>query len=103
MPVYQTTFAVDAPAARVWETLAALDRYPEWNPQIPRASGRLEPGEPITLRLSLPGRPPMDLTATIEEARPDMLLTWRGHVGARGSSRGTGASRSRPSRRGRRA
>ena len=82
MPIYQTTFAVDAPAARVWETLVALDRYPEWNPQIPQASGRLEPGEQIALRLALPGRPPMDLTATIEEARPDMLLTWRGHVGA---------------------
>jgi hypothetical protein len=25
----------------------------------------------------------MDLTATIEEARPDALLTWRGHVVAR--------------------
>jgi len=80
MPVYQTTFAVNAPAARVWETLTALDRYPEWNPQVPRVSGRLQPGERIALQLALPGRPPMDLTATIEEMRPDVLLTWRGHV-----------------------
>jgi hypothetical protein len=83
MPVYQTTFAVNAPAARVWAVLTAVDRYPEWNPQIPRVSGRLQPGERIALRLALPGRPPMDLTATIEEARPDALLTWRGHVVAR--------------------
>ena len=34
MPVYRTTFAVDAAAARVWEVLTALERYPEWNPQI---------------------------------------------------------------------
>ena len=27
MPVYQTTFAVNAPAARVWDALTALDRY----------------------------------------------------------------------------
>jgi hypothetical protein len=80
MPVYRTTFAVDAPAARVWEALTALDRYPEWNPQIPRIRGSLRPGERIDLQLALPGRPPMDLTATIEEARPDALLTWRGHV-----------------------
>ena len=40
MPVYRTTFAVDASAARVREALTALDRYPEWNPQIPRISGR---------------------------------------------------------------
>ena len=80
MPVYRTTFAVDAPAARVWEALTAVDRYPEWNPQIPRIRGSLRPGERIDLQLALPGRPPMSLTATIEEARPDALLTWRGHV-----------------------
>jgi hypothetical protein len=80
MPVYRTTFAIDAPAARVWEALTALDRYPEWNPQIPWIRGSLRPGERIDLQLALPGRPPMNLTATIEEARPGVLLTWRGHV-----------------------
>jgi uncharacterized protein YndB with AHSA1/START domain len=69
MPVYRTTFAVDAPAARVWEALTAFDRYPEWNPQIPRIRGSLGPGERIALQLALPGRAPMGLTATIEEAR----------------------------------
>ena len=60
MPVYRTTFAVDAPAARVWEALTALDRYPEWNLQIPRIRGSLRPGERIDLQLALPGRPPMN-------------------------------------------
>jgi len=80
MPIYRTTFAVNAPASRVWEALTAVDRYPEWNPQIPRLRGSLRPGERIDLQLALPGRPPMDLTATIEDARPPALLTWRGHV-----------------------
>ena len=83
MPVYRTTFAVDAPAARVWEALTDLDRYPEWNPQITRIRGSLRPGERIDLQLALPGRSPMDLTATVEEAQPGALLTWRGHVLAR--------------------
>jgi hypothetical protein len=83
MPVYRTTFEVNAPAKRVWETLTTLDRYPEWNPQIPQASGDLQEGQRINLRLALPGRPTMDLSATVEQARPDSLLTWRGHVGAR--------------------
>jgi uncharacterized protein YndB with AHSA1/START domain len=56
MPVYRTTFAVDAPAACVWEALTALDRYPEWNPQIPRIRGSLRPGERIDLQLALPVR-----------------------------------------------
>ena len=100
MPVYRTTFTVDAPAASVWEALTALDRYPEWNPQIPWISGSLRPGERIDLQLALPDRPPMNLTATIEEARPGALLTWRGHMLARWLFEGTGASRSSLSRRG---
>ena len=103
MPVYRTTFAVDAPAARVWEALTALDRYPEWNPQIPRIRGSLRPGQRIDLQLALPGRPSMNLTATIEEVRPGALLTWRGHLLAPWLLRATAASRSSRSRRGRRA
>ena len=80
MPIYQTTFEINAPASRVWEVLVALDRYAEWNPQIPRANGRLEVGARIRLRLALPARPTLDLSATIEEVQPDRLLTWRGHV-----------------------
>jgi hypothetical protein len=32
------------------------------------------------LRLALPARPTLDLSAIIEEVQPDRLLTWRGHV-----------------------
>ena len=53
MPVYRTTFAVDAPAPRIWEALTALDRYPEWNPQIPRIRGSLRPGQRIDLQLAV--------------------------------------------------
>ncbi|MGA7304572.1 MAG: SRPBCC domain-containing protein [Rhodothermales bacterium] len=80
MPTYQTSFEVNAPADRVWQVLTTLHRYPDWNPQIPLASGTLERGSQINLRLVLPHRPTMDLAATIEEVRPASLLTWRGHV-----------------------
>ena len=80
MPVYETTFEINATPERVWQVLVALDRYAEWNPQIPLASGNLEEGARIHLRLALPGRPAMNLVATIERAQRDALLTWRGHV-----------------------
>ena len=80
MPVYQTSFEINAPPKLVWQVLTTLDRYAEWNPQIPRASGSLEEGASIRLRLVLPSRPVMDLTAIIEQAQPEQLLTWRGHV-----------------------
>jgi hypothetical protein len=82
MPIYQTTFDVNASAETVWRVLTSLDRYGEWNPQIPRASGAIEEKGKIALRLALPGRPALDLVATLEEVRPGQLLTWRGHVGA---------------------
>jgi len=80
MSVYQTTFEVNAPARRVWQVLTGLERYAEWNPQIPSASGRLDVGGRIRLRLALPARPTLALSATIEEVLPERLLTWRGHV-----------------------
>lgn len=80
MATYSSSFAIDASADRVWAVLADLDRYGEWNPQIPFASGTLEAGSTISLRLALPGKAPMDLSATIEDLRPPELLTWRGHV-----------------------
>jgi hypothetical protein len=80
MASYKTTFDINAPADRVWEILTSFDRYGEWNPQIPRAAGKPAEGTQITLRLALPGRPAMDLAATIEQARANQLLSWRGHL-----------------------
>jgi hypothetical protein len=82
MPVYETTFDVDASAERVWAVLYELDRYDEWNPQMKNAKGALEPGAQIGFKLVLPGRPAMNLTATVEEVEPTALLSWRGHLGA---------------------
>jgi hypothetical protein len=82
MPIYQTTFDVDASAEDVWQVLTTVERYGEWNPQIPRASGAIEEQGKIALSLALPGRPTLDLVATIEHVDPGRLLTWRGHVGA---------------------
>ncbi len=80
MPIYQTTFDVNASAESVWRVLTTLDRYREWNPQIPTASGAIEEQGRLDLRLVLPGRPAMNLVATIEKVQPRRLLTWRGHV-----------------------
>lgn len=80
MATYSSSFVINASADRVWAVLADLGRYSEWNPQIPLASGSLEAGSVISLRLALPGKAPMDLSATVEDLRPPALFTWRGHV-----------------------
>lgn len=80
MPVYQSTFEINAPAVRVWDVLTTLEQYEDWNPQIRSASGHIREGQIIRLRLALPGRPKLDLSATIERVESGRLLTWRGHV-----------------------
>lgn len=80
MPVYESSFEIDASAEHVWKVLTDLERYPEWNPQIPKISSNLGKDARVNLRLTLPGRPAMDVTAVIEEFQPNRLLTWRGHV-----------------------
>ena len=80
MPIYQTSFEIRAPADRVWRVLTDLPGYADWNPQITRAAGTIHPGATIALRLTLPARPALDVSATIEEVQPERLLTWRGHV-----------------------
>jgi hypothetical protein len=80
MPTYRTTFPIDSTPTRVWEVLTDLEQYPAWNPQIPAATGAVDEGAEIGLRLSLPGRPALNVTATIEQSEPGRSLTWRGHV-----------------------
>ena len=80
MPVYRTPFEINACAETVWRVLTTLDRYGEWNPQIPRATGAIAERAEINLCLVPPRRPAMNLAATIEQVRPGELLTWRGHV-----------------------
>jgi hypothetical protein len=80
MPVYKTSFEINASPRDVWDAVTSFDRYPEWNPQIPEISGPLEVGATLRLRLTLPGRPALDVSARVERVEPSVLLTWRGHV-----------------------
>ncbi|MBV9795266.1 MAG: SRPBCC domain-containing protein [Actinobacteria bacterium] len=41
---------IDAAPAAVWEVLADLRRYPEWNPLFPSAAGDLAAGRRLTLQ-----------------------------------------------------
>ena len=82
MAVYRTTFAVDAPAERVWEVLTDFDRYPEWNPSLPSIAGRPEAGSTVTLTLAMPGRPSAKVKARLTEMVPGRRMVWDGNVGA---------------------
>jgi hypothetical protein len=80
--VYRTTFAVDAPAERVWEVLTDFDSYPEWNPSLPSIEGEPRVGSTVALTLAMPGRPSAKVNAKLTEVEPGRRLIWDGNVGS---------------------
>ncbi len=81
MAVYRTSFAIDAPAERVWEVLTDFDRWPEWNPSIPAIAGEPRVGSTLALTLAMPGRPSAKVKAKLTEVVPGRRLIWDGNLG----------------------
>lgn len=76
-----TEIVVDAPPARVWEILADLGSYCDWNPMIRAAEGDLKPGARLRLLFHPPGtkkRTFRPILTVVAEARE---LRWRGRPG----------------------
>ena len=68
---------VAAPAEAIWEIVADLDRWSEWNPLYPRASGQIRLGEKLDLTVALPGDPPRPLQPRIVDWEPNAQVIWR--------------------------
>ena len=75
-----TAVEIDAPASRVWEVLVDLPAYPEWNPFIVEAGGKVAVGERLSLRMALPGRDPMTIEPRLLVVDPARELRWKGKL-----------------------
>jgi uncharacterized protein YndB with AHSA1/START domain len=74
MRIIEDTVDIQAPAATVWQMVTDTDRYADWNPFMPRLSGRLTPGERLTLTVR---RAPGGTGALIAGTRVSALAdTW---------------------------
>jgi len=80
----RTEIRIDAAPERLWRHLAELDAYPEWNPLVREASGRLEPGSRLQLLLHPEGGRPFRISPTVLVAEPGRELRWRGRLGLPG-------------------
>jgi hypothetical protein len=78
-----TEIGIGAPAAKVWDILAAIDKWPEWNP-FARVSGRLQVGERLEVEIRPPGKSPMTFRPTLVKLEPGRELRWLGHLGVPG-------------------
>jgi hypothetical protein len=68
--------AIDAPQSAVWDVLADLERYGEWNPVIVSASGTLREGETVRLRLDRAGKPVEDEEFDVVIVNDGQKLRW---------------------------
>jgi hypothetical protein len=75
---------IDAPAERVFDILADVDRYGEWNPFTPEVTSTLRLGDPVDMRVRLrPGRPLSRQVETVTANERPRRLCWGADIGAR--------------------
>lgn len=84
MKTIHTEIDIAAGEARVWDILAAIDRWREWNPFAKVVKGRLGVGERIEVLLAPPGQKPTVFRPTIVKLEPGRELRWLGHLGIPG-------------------
>jgi hypothetical protein len=64
---------------RVWEVLTDLGKYPDWNPLLCRAEGKLIIGEKINLTARSASND-MNLLCTVTTVEPNRQFSWKFHV-----------------------
>ncbi len=71
---------IHAPAARVWDLLADLSAYPDWNPFIRRAEGTLAEGARLRLELQIPDGMRMKIRPRLISVVEPAEIRWIGHL-----------------------
>jgi hypothetical protein len=83
MRTIEHTVDIQAPAATVWQLLTDTDRYADWNPFMPRLSGRFVVGDRLMLTVR-PGTRTMTFRPTVVAVEDGALIRWRGRLGISG-------------------
>lgn len=68
---------VQAPAAVVWDVIADLDAWSQWNPLYTQAKGKVAMGGTLTLTVELPDEPPEVIRPVVMDWTPNSLLHWK--------------------------
>ena len=76
MNTLHTEIGIGAPAPIVWEVISDLDGWAKWNP-VMKASGKLAPGEKLTIAVAAPGGKAMSLDPVVETFDEGQEFRWR--------------------------
>lgn len=79
MKELRTEIEIKASPDKVWQVLASLDKYPEWNPMIYQAVGKLEVGEKVDIKIKTETQD-MTLHCVVVKVVPNKEFCWRYHV-----------------------
>ncbi|NPV60852.1 MAG: SRPBCC domain-containing protein [Actinobacteria bacterium] len=74
----ETCIEIDATPERVWEVLADLSSFPQWNPMIRQASGELRDGARLKVRFEPEGRKGRTFRPRLTVVDPGRELRWTG-------------------------
>lgn len=80
MKELRTEIEIEASPERVWQLLTDFDRFPEWNPFIRRASGKVETGAKLDVYLQPSNARGMSFRPTVLKAEPNRELRWLGRL-----------------------
>jgi hypothetical protein len=73
---------ITATAERLWEVLSDLERWGDWNPMYPHASGKIVMGGTLSLLEHVAGQPDRQLEARVLDWTPEAQLVLRIKEGA---------------------
>jgi len=76
---FVTQIEIDATAERVWNVLTDLDYFPQWNPMIRWAKGKVCSGERLTVRFEPKGTRGYTFTPKLLIVEPNRQLRWLGY------------------------
>jgi len=68
---------IQAPAEVIWEVIADLASWDQWNPIYPKASGEIRIGSTLDVTLALPGEAAQQLKPVVQEWVPNEQLHWK--------------------------
>jgi hypothetical protein len=80
----KTETLINAPAERVWAEMTDFSSFPSWNPFVREATGRLEPGEKLKIRLRLDHGMKMTFRPQVTVVDPNRELRWLATLGRPG-------------------
>lgn len=74
----ETAIDLPVPVEEVWQVLADIDVYPEWNPYHVRVAGTLQKGRKLTVDIEKPNGAALTIRPRVLELEENRSLVWGG-------------------------